>query len=159
MSRFADRPWREERSARPSCASERFSPALPYLLSSSLLVASIYPRDSQRLNWSPPNSLRSFPNLNTLLFKSNGLATFQQLSELSGMAPQLRHLSISDNPVLSLSLFRPFVAHRLPSVVLLNGHRVTDAERVWAKATFEPAFQRLQVVDTTTRERFKAEEP
>ena len=140
----------EERSARPSCASEAFSPAF---------VAWIYLRDSQRLHRSPPNSLRSFPNLNTLLFKNNGLATFQQLSNLSGMAPQLRHLFISDNPVLSLSLFRPFVAHRLPSVVLLNGHRVTDAERAWAKAMFEPAFQRLQVVDTTKLERFKAGEP
>jgi hypothetical protein len=80
-------------------------------------------------------ALAALPRLSRLGLRRNRVATLPALDALL-LLPRLRALDLAANPVCGCALLRPYLAHRLPRIVAVNGAAVSDAERARGAAIF-----------------------
>ena len=87
--------------------------------------------------------LSRLEHLQDVTLSTNNMGTLAQVNEL-GLLMHLRELTIEDNPVVNVVLFRPFTIFRFSTLRTLNGEPVTSAERREAERIFHP-LDRLAV--------------
>lgn len=80
----------------------------------------------------------SVPNLEEVVLTGNLLAELGDIVPLQTL-PKLKALSLLDNPVAKLDNYRKFVIHTLPTVKILDFHKVKQTEVEEARAFFASA--------------------
>jgi len=80
------------------------------------------------------NKLRRFSNANSYAFGHNDIRLFTQLDVLAAF--NLKELSVAHNRVCKTTLFRSYIVFKLPTIEILNGKQVSQAERDSAGSKF-----------------------
>ncbi|KAI0343985.1 L domain-like protein [Trametopsis cervina] len=77
----------------------------------------------------------SVPNLSTLILTNNNLSELGDLEPLKDVKG-LHYLSLLGNPVREKKWYREWLAHRIPSLRVLDFQRIRDKERQTGKSLF-----------------------
>ncbi|OQS04198.1 Outer Dynein Arm Light Chain 1 [Thraustotheca clavata] len=83
------------------------------------------------------NQLRSFIALRRLEFAHNQITNLEQLEWLAQLGQRCEELVIQNNPVSSMKLLRPFIAHVLRNVSMFNQAKITPEEQQIGSRFFE----------------------
>lgn len=76
------------------------------------------------------------PNLDTLVLTNNKLSALTDLEEVCKLK-RLTVLMLLGNPVQKRDNYRPFLVHHCPALHLLDGQRITEAERTESHKLFK----------------------
>jgi leucine-rich repeat-containing protein 49 len=87
---------------------------------------------------------RAFGQVHKVTFHHCALETFAQLDKLLALPKSITEIDVNHNPINELVLLRPYIAHKLPHIVAINGVEIEDSERHRASRIFSKAVQILE---------------
>jgi len=90
---------------------------------------------NNRISSISPSLHLSVPNLGTLVLTNNNITELGDLEPLKDVKG-LKYLSLLGNPVREKKWYREWLAHRIPSLRVLDFQRIRDKERQAGKTLF-----------------------
>ena len=76
------------------------------------------------------SKLHRFERVRKIMLDYNGLDQFTQLNDFHKLPPSVTEVVVHHNAVARMNLFRYYIAYRLRNIAVVNGVRITDAERL-----------------------------
>jgi len=77
----------------------------------------------------------SLPHLDTIILNNNKISNLSDIDPLEEL-PNLKTLSLIDNPIIKKQNYRLYVIHKLPKLTLLDFRKIKQKERISSKNLF-----------------------
>jgi len=98
----------------------------------------------------------SLPHLDTIILNNNKISNLSDIDPLEEL-PNLKTLSLIDNPIIKKQNYRLYVIHKLPKLTLLDFRKIKQKERISSKNLFGIAEKGKS--KTKSKDKEEEEEP